>query len=186
MLGHHVLVVGGRVGQADVSCPGHHVLVVGEPPQVFGSPWFAILVLVAAVLAGYANSLRCPFVFDDYNDIIDNPSIRHLWPLGDVFLVRSESVAGLQSRPVVNLSFALDYAVGGLHTLPYHVHKPGDPYTCRIGLVRGCPPHALAAEAPRPLRPGLRCLGAGGGTAVGAYTLCKPSPSPISPSGTNR
>ena len=27
----------------------------------------------------------------------------------------------LQSRPVVNLSFALDYAVGGLNTLPYHV-----------------------------------------------------------------
>ena len=27
----------------------------------------------------------------------------------------------LRSRPVVNLSFALDYAVGGLRTLPYHV-----------------------------------------------------------------
>ena len=121
LLGHHVLVVGGRVGQADVSCPGHHVLVVGEPPQVFGSAWFAILVLVAAVLASYANSFRCPFVFDEYNDIIDNPSIRHLWPLWDVFLVRCERVTGLQTRPVVNLSFALDYAVGRLHTLPYHV-----------------------------------------------------------------
>ena len=38
-----------------------------------------------------------------------------------MFLVRSESGVGLQSRPVVNLSFALDYAVGGLNTLPYHV-----------------------------------------------------------------
>ena len=88
---------------------------------MFGSLWLAILVLVAAVLASYANSLRCPFVFDDHYDIIDNPAIRHLWPLWDVFLVRSTSSVGLQSRPVVNLSFALDYAVGGLNTLPYHV-----------------------------------------------------------------
>ena len=87
----------------------------------FRSPWFAILVLVAAVLASYANSLRCPFVFDDHSDIVDNPSIRRLWPLGDVFLVRSKGAVGLQSRPVANLSFALDYAVGGLNTLPYHV-----------------------------------------------------------------
>ena len=93
----------------------------GGPPRVFGSPWFAILVLVAAVLAVYANSLRCAFIFDDHIDIIDNPSIRHLWPLWDVFLVRSASAVGLHPRPVVNLSFALDYAVGGLNTLPYHV-----------------------------------------------------------------
>ena len=61
----------------------------GGLSRVLGSPWFAILVLVAAVLASYANSLRCPFVFDDHNDIVDNPSIRRLWPLWDVFLVRS-------------------------------------------------------------------------------------------------
>ena len=88
---------------------------------MFGSPWFAVLVLVAAVLASYANSLRCPFVFDDRGDIIGNPTIRHLWPLWDVFLARFGNSVGLQSRPVVNLSFALDYAVGGLNTLPYHV-----------------------------------------------------------------
>ena len=48
-----------RTGQEEIPHPA------GGPPQVFGPPWFAILVLVAAVLAGYANSLRCPFVFDD-------------------------------------------------------------------------------------------------------------------------
>ncbi len=104
-----------RVGQTEMSHPP------GGQPQVLGPAWFALLVLVAAVLAVYANSLRCPFVFDDHNDIIDNPSIRHLWPLGDVFLAPSASGAGLQSRPVVNLSFALDYALGGLNTLPFHV-----------------------------------------------------------------
>jgi tetratricopeptide (TPR) repeat protein len=88
---------------------------------VLGSPWFAVLVIVAAVLASYANSLQGPFVFDDHTDIVDNPSIRRLWPLRNVFLVRSGSAAGLQTRPVANLSFALDYAVGGLNTMPYHV-----------------------------------------------------------------
>ena len=32
-----------------------------------------------------------------------------------------ENAVGLQSRPVVNLSFALDYAVDGLDPLPYHL-----------------------------------------------------------------
>ena len=114
LLGHHVLVVGGRVGQAEISRPAC------RPLRMFSAAWIAALVLVAAVLASYANSFHCPFVFDDHHDIIDNPSIRHLWPLWDVFLARSKRPAGLQSRPVVNLSFALDYAVGGLHTLPYH------------------------------------------------------------------
>ena len=82
---------------------------------------FGIFVLVVAVLIVYANSLRSPFVFDDHVDIINNPTIRHLWPLWDVFLARSASTVGLQSRPVVNLSFALNYAFGGLNTWPYHL-----------------------------------------------------------------
>ena len=106
---------GDRAGRKAISRPA------GGSPQAIGPPWFAIVVLVATVLAGYANSLRCPFVFDDRHDIIDNPTIRRLWPPGDLFLVRSENAAALQTRPVVNLSFALDYAVGGLNTLPYHV-----------------------------------------------------------------
>ncbi len=85
------------------------------------SPRFAIVVLVAAVLAAYLNSLRCPFVFDDSYDIIENPAIRHFWPLGDVLLVRSRGSVWLHPRPVVIFSFALDYAVGGLKTPPYHL-----------------------------------------------------------------
>ena len=71
----------------------------GRLPQVIGSPWFAAVVLVAAVLASYANSLRGPFVFDDHSDIIDNPTIRHLWPLEDVFLDRSEVRGGCNPGP---------------------------------------------------------------------------------------
>jgi hypothetical protein len=86
----------------------------------FRSPGFAVLVLAAAVVAAYANSLQGPFVFDDYTDIIDNPAIRRLWPLGDLLLVRSGGVARLHTRPAVIVSFALDYAAGGLNRQPYH------------------------------------------------------------------
>ena len=88
--------------------------------KFFRSPWFAILLLAVAVLATYANSVRCPFVFDDYSDIVNNPLIRRLWPPWDVLLVRSKGSVWLHSRPVVILSFALDYAVGGLNPRPYH------------------------------------------------------------------
>ena len=101
--------------------PGKNVRsAVGVRPTP-SSPRLAILALAAAVLVTYAGSLNCPFVFDDSNDIVGNATIRHLWPLGDVFLVRGANATGLQSRPVVNLSFALDYVLGGLDTLPYHL-----------------------------------------------------------------
>ena len=63
---------------------------------MFGSAWFATLVLVAAVLASYANSLRCPFLFDDQSAIVDNPTIRQLWPIGMVLSPPShgETVSG--------------------------------------------------------------------------------------------
>lgn len=83
--------------------------------------WLSIALIVAATAAAYANSLRGPFVLDDLGDIVDNPSIRHLWPLRDVFVVGSAGEAGLHSRPVVNLTWAVNYAMSGLDTMPYHL-----------------------------------------------------------------
>jgi Flp pilus assembly protein TadD len=73
--------------------------------------------LVLEVLAVYSNSLNGPFVFDDVPSIVENESIRQLGtaltPPGGV----GETVAG---RPVLNLSFALNYAAGGLNVRGYH------------------------------------------------------------------
>jgi tetratricopeptide (TPR) repeat protein len=85
------------------------------------SGWSPIALIVVATAAAYANSLWCPFVFDDLGDIVRNESIRRLWPLRDVFIIHAGSGAGLFSRPVVNLTFAVNYAMGGLDTLPYHL-----------------------------------------------------------------
>lgn len=60
--------------------------------------YVASTLLVLATVAAYSNSLRCPFVFDDVHDIVDNPSIRSLWPLGRVFVGESATAESLLAR----------------------------------------------------------------------------------------
>ena len=74
------------------------------------------------VLAGaltYANSLSGPMLFDDQSAILDNPQIRHLWPITAALAPPRASV--LANRPIVNLSFAINYAIGGLSVRGYHI-----------------------------------------------------------------
>ena len=68
--------------------------------------------LLAGVLA-YANSLPGDFLFDDRPGIVGNVRLRRLWPL-DGLLADS-------ARPAVDLSFALNYAAGQLHSWGYHL-----------------------------------------------------------------
>jgi tetratricopeptide (TPR) repeat protein len=74
-------------------------------------------VLAAAV--PYLGCLGAPFVFDDFPAVVRNTSIRQLWPLGPV-LHPPIDAAGATGRPLVNLSYALNYAVGGLDVRGYH------------------------------------------------------------------
>ena len=75
------------------------------------------LVLALALAAVYANALGNPFVIDDQNSILENRTIRQLLPLpGPLSPPRDTPVAG---RPLVNLSFALNYAAGGVDVRGY-------------------------------------------------------------------
>ena len=76
--------------------------------------------LVLAVFAAYANSLSGPFVFDDKDSIVNNLTLRHLWPLGEVVAPLSGGLT-VSVRPTLNLSFALNFAAGGLDVRGYHV-----------------------------------------------------------------
>jgi len=100
--------------------------IVHPPPARSGGPVpsrgriaLAGAGIVLAALAVYANSLACPFVFDDQPTIVSNPSIRHLWPLGPV-LWPPAGAGGAAGRPLLNLSLALNYAAGGLDVRGYH------------------------------------------------------------------
>ena len=80
---------------------------------------FAAGVLLALVVAlVYSNALHGAFHYDDFLDIGENPTLRHLWPLKDVFYIQGQ---GALSRPVVNLTFALNYAIRGFTPFPFHL-----------------------------------------------------------------
>jgi hypothetical protein len=97
----------------------------GSPENSHGllARWGIILagsVIVLATWAAYANSFSTPFLFDDLKAITQNPTIRHLWPLSGV-LSPPNNVTGAVGRPVVNLSLAVNYALGGFKVNGYHV-----------------------------------------------------------------
>ncbi|MCE9520598.1 MAG: tetratricopeptide repeat protein [Verrucomicrobia bacterium] len=88
--------------------------------------WWRTLPLILIGLAGllvYSNSFHGPFVFDDVESIRDNPTIRHLSPLRQV-MFPEKGILGrgvtVEGRPLLNLSFALNYTLCGLEVWGYH------------------------------------------------------------------
>ena len=67
------------------------------------------------VLASYANSFQSPFQFDGHAQIVNNTSLH----LEDLSLEGLEK-AMTGTRPVTNLSFALNYYLGGLEVNGFH------------------------------------------------------------------
>jgi len=76
-----------------------------------------VLILLAVVYA-YSNACKGPFIFDDQLAIVTNPSIRTLWPIWTPMFPRG--VVGTAGRPLVGLSFAVNYAIDGLNPRGYH------------------------------------------------------------------
>jgi tetratricopeptide (TPR) repeat protein len=76
------------------------------------------VVIAFAGAAVYANSFGGPFIFDDKASIVDNPTIRHLWPIWPA--LRGPSRAGVGGRPLLNFSYAVNYALSGSGVWSYH------------------------------------------------------------------
>src|SRR5438477_720317 len=82
------------------------------------TPLLSVLLIVVVGVGTFWNSVGGPFIWDDQTSIVTNQTIRHLWPLsGPLSPPRETPVAG---RPLVNLSFAINYALGGLNEWGYH------------------------------------------------------------------
>ncbi|MDR0901706.1 MAG: hypothetical protein LBM92_02930, partial [Opitutaceae bacterium] len=81
---------------------------------------FFAAALVVAVCLAWANSLRAPFVLDDHESIVTNASIRDFWSLRWLSppSKMGETVSG---RPVLNFTFAVNYALGGLDARGWHL-----------------------------------------------------------------
>lgn len=85
----------------------------------FRLEYLAAVLLATAGLVVYLNALRGPFVLDDLAAIPGNSTIRALWPPSNVLSPPARTA--VTGRPVVNLSLALNYAIGGLNVGSYHV-----------------------------------------------------------------
>jgi len=70
------------------------------------------ILLIAAGFAVYANSLGGSFLFDDYGNIVENERVHSLWPPGPYLS---------SHRPVLQFTFAVNYALGGLKVWGYHL-----------------------------------------------------------------
>ncbi|PYO55860.1 MAG: hypothetical protein DMD83_17450 [Candidatus Rokuibacteriota bacterium] len=85
-------------------------------PQVTTRGWTGRsalpLLLIGLGLAAYLNSFAGSFILDDQPRILNNPQIRHLWPPWQVM--------AHTARPLVQLSLAINYALGGLNVRGYH------------------------------------------------------------------
>lgn len=80
----------------------------------------AALIAVSAVVA-YRNSFSGPYIFDDITSIPYNRSIHHLWPPWSVLFPAIHGEATINGRPLSNLSFALNYAVGSSAVWGFHL-----------------------------------------------------------------
>jgi protein O-mannosyl-transferase len=85
----------------------------------------AMAVIGCALLIVYGRAWNSPFVFDDSLSILQNPSLVRLWPLmsdqqhpGPLNPPKDLPTSG---RPLVNLTFALNYHFGGLDPLGYRL-----------------------------------------------------------------
>ena len=80
----------------------------------------AVLILVVVNAAVYSRSLNVPFIFDDLTSIPENPNIRQLWPPWKS-MAPPPQLGAAGGRPLVGLSLAVNYAIGGLNVRGYHV-----------------------------------------------------------------
>jgi tetratricopeptide (TPR) repeat protein len=84
-------------------------------------PWIAPAVLIVAVAAAYSNSLHGEFIFDDIGSIPSNPHIRDLTRLGEVLFPPVAGGRTVEGRPLLGLTLAINYALGGLAVEGYHL-----------------------------------------------------------------
>lgn len=109
--------------------------------------WWPVVIIAIAGALVYSNSLSGPFVFDDRAAIIDNHTIEDLGSREVLFPPHETPVAG---RPVANVSFALNHALGGRDETGYHLLNIGLHLLCGIavfGIARRAQPSINAALA---------------------------------------
>lgn len=89
-------------------------------PDAVRGGWEVALALAVAAVAAWSNSFVVPFLLDDGPAIVHNASIRRLDRIGDVLWPALGGGVTSAGRPLVNLSLALNHAIGGTAVAGYH------------------------------------------------------------------
>ena len=110
------------------TCTVDQYAIIGRSARTYRTmnprPWIVAVVLAISIGAVYGRALNVPFIYDDGVTIVQNTSIQSLWPIigtqghpGPLNPVPDLPTSG---RPLHNLSFAINYAFGGLNPFGYH------------------------------------------------------------------
>lgn len=86
--------------------------------------WWRLLLLLFICGGLYANSLGGSFHYDDFHSIVDNPGIRELAAVGDFFRDTTYFSVDREKqmyRPLLLVTFAVNYTLGGYDVSGYHL-----------------------------------------------------------------
>jgi protein O-mannosyl-transferase len=87
--------------------------------------FLGMVVLGVAVFLVYYPAAHGPFILDDFETIVDNPSVRQLWPLvgsgNNRGPLNPPDTSPSNGRPLVNLAMAANYSIGGIDPFGYRI-----------------------------------------------------------------
>ncbi|MBT3295337.1 MAG: tetratricopeptide repeat protein [Verrucomicrobia bacterium] len=84
--------------------------------------WCPFLLLILAGVLAYWNSFDGVFIYDDILAVRDNVHIRNLWPLSEALSLDQWATGStVDGRPLLSLSFAVNYALLGNAPWGYHL-----------------------------------------------------------------
>lgn len=126
---------------------------LGHPPRRTA---LAALFVAALAFGAQAGSLGHGFALDDGPEVVDNVHVRSLSGAGAIFTTSSWAGSGDAAvpmyRPLTTLSYAVDYAIGGLAPRGFHrtnllLHAAVSVLVLLLGLHLGVPPGGAVAGA---------------------------------------
>ena len=109
------------------------------PPSRWDRRWLILLggmLLAGCILAAYQNTFRVPFLLDDSDSIEKNKTIRSF---ATALAPPANSGLTVSGRPLLNLSLAINYRLGGTDVVGYHVGNLLIHFAaalCLFGVVR--------------------------------------------------
>jgi len=122
------------------------------PSSIRAVACFSAAIIAIAAVAAFTTGVRTPFQYDDLSTVVENTSIRSLSDIG-LALSPPPNDAPTAGRPLLNLSYAIDYAIGGINVAGYHATNIALHVVCALllfALVRiaaRSAPAGLAAHA---------------------------------------